>query len=209
MYLFTRSRRIDPGHGAKAMEWVVEATARASEVSGREIQAWAAVMSPELGTVVWSMWAEHLAEIEAAGDSLVADSGFTKLVEKGDDYFDGPVQDGLASLVHGTPDPAAGPPAYAVVARATGANGRLGTAVASGVEIAEHADRVAGTNTLFLVNSTGPYGGVAWVTGYDDIGGVEAGEAALMADPAWLELLDRVGADYLPDASQTIYRRIS
>jgi hypothetical protein len=209
MYLFTRQRRTDPGEPLKAMEWAVEATAKAKEVTGREIDAWTAVMSPQVGTVVWSLWADHLAEIEAAGDALAADAAFMKLVEKGDDYFDGPLEDGLASLVHGAPDPDAPPPNYVVVATAVAAPGRLGAAITSGIEIADLATRVSGQDTLFVVGSTGPYGQMAWLTGAPDLATVEAGEAALMADPDWIDLLERVGTDYQPNAAQAIYRRIA
>lgn len=208
MYLFSRRRRIDPGHVTKAMEWTVEATGKAREVTGLGIDAWMAVMSPELGTVVWSLWAEHMAEIEAAGDALAADEHYRKLVEKGDDYFDGPIEDQLATMVHGTLDPDGPVANYVAVVEATAANGRLSTAIASGIEVAEFATRVGGQNTGFLVNSTGAYGGVAWITGSPDIATVEASEAALMADPAWLALVDRVGADYAQDARSTYYRRI-
>ena len=74
--------------------------------------------------------------------------------------------------------------------------------------IAEHATRVSGQNTLFMVNSTGPFGGCAWLTGSPDIDTVESGEDALMADPEWLKLIDRVGTAYNDDAAQALYRRI-
>lgn len=87
--------------------------------------------------------------------------------------------------------------------------GRLGSAITAGIEIADVATRVSGQDTLFVVASTGPYGQMAWLTGAPDIATVEAGEAALMADPDWIELLDRVGTDYQPNAAQAIYRRIA
>lgn len=209
MYLFTRRWLAEPGEFVKALEWSAEVTGRVREVTGRDVNAYTAVMSPEVGTVVWSMWAEHLTEIEAAGDALAADAGYRELVERGSDYFDGPVQDGLAQLVHGTLDADAGPPAYVTGAFAVAANGRLGNAISSGIEIADHATRVSGQNTLFIVNGTGAYGGVAWITPGADLQTLETGEAKLMADPAWLELLNRVGTDYQAGVTQTIFRRIS
>jgi hypothetical protein len=68
---------------------------------------------------------------------------------------------------------------------------------------------VSGQSTMFAVNSTGPYGGCAWFTGSPDIDTVEAGEAALMGDPDWVKLIDRVGTAYNSDAAQALYRRIS
>lgn len=208
MYLFTRRRRVDSGHVTKAMEFAVEATGKAREITGLGVDAWMAVMSPEVGTVAWSLWAEHLTEIEAAGDALAADEHYRKLVEKADDYFDGPVVDGLASLVHGVPDADAAPPTYVSVVTGVAANGRLGEAIASGIEVADFATRVSGQNTMFAVNATGPYGGVAWMTGNPDIGSLEAGEAALMADAGWMDLVNRVGGAYAPGVTSTIYRRI-
>ena len=209
MYLFTRSRQADPGEFTKALEFAVEITATVRKITGREIDAWTAVMSPEVGTIVWSMWAEHLVEIEAAADQLASDSGYMKAVEKADDHFDGPVVDGLASLVHGVPEADAAPPTYVSVVTGSAANGRLGDAIAGGIEVADFATRVSGQNTMFAVNATGPYGGVAWMTGNPDIGSLEAGEAALMADAGWMDLVNRVGDAYAPGVTSTIYRRIA
>jgi len=208
MYLFTRRRRMDPGHFSHAVEWVVEATGKVREITGVGVEAWTAVMSPEVGTVVWSIWGEGLADFAVAGDKLAADAAFTKMAEKADDYFDGPIEDRVASMIHGTIDPDAPAATYVSVVEATAANGRLTDAIASGIAIAEHATRVGGQNTGFLVNTTGSYGGVAWITGAPDIETVDAGEAALMADPAWLELVNAAGANYAPGAATTLYRRL-
>jgi hypothetical protein len=166
-------------------------------------------MSPEFGTVSWAMWAESLAEIMDAGDKLATSSDWQKLIARGDDLFEGPVVDGLASLVHGTPDLSAGPPDYVGVATAVAAQGRLSDAIGAGIEIADQVTKTTGQNTLFMVNSTGLYGGVAWITPSANISEVDAGEAALMADPEWLKLIDRVGTDFGPGAAQAIFRRIA
>lgn len=209
MYLFTRRRRIDPGHVTAALEWAVEATGRARSITGREIDAWAAVMSPEVGTLVWSFWTESLVEIEAAGDALVADHAFTKSAEKADDHFDGPMVDHVATLLHGDLDPDAPPAGYVAVVEATAANGRLKEALGSGVAIADHATAAGGLSTAFVLNSTGLYGGVAWITGAPDLATLDASEAKLNADPAWLDLVSSVGTDYAAGAVSTIYRRIA
>jgi hypothetical protein len=205
MYLFTRSRRIDPEHGTKALEWVVTATEDARRITGQQIDAWAAMMSPEVGTVVWTIFAEHLADIEAAGDKLAADSAFVKAAEKADDLFDGPMADGLATIVHGEPDPSA---RYVAAVSAAAANGRLTDAVTGGIEIAEAATRIGGQPTVFAVANTGPYGGVMWFTGSPDLATLEASEAAANGDPEFLAMVDRIAPSYLPGAMQSIYRRI-
>ncbi|GMU79944.1 MAG: hypothetical protein AMXMBFR46_27330 [Acidimicrobiia bacterium] len=208
MYLFVRSRRLDPGEASAGMEAVVKLTEAARAVTGRQIDAWAAVMSPEVGTIAWTLWAEHLTDIEAAGDALAADSSFAKLVEKVDDHFDGPVTDGLAMLVHGAPDLAGDPPTYVAVVTATAANGRLMDAITGGIEIAEMATKLGGQPTMLAVAATGAYGGLMWMTPSPDIATLEAGEAAVNADPGFMSLVDGFGTAYAPGATQTLYRRI-
>ncbi len=208
MYLFTRSRRMRAADPAGAMGWTIGVTELVRSITGRPIDAWASVLSPDTGLVVWSMWVEHLSEIEQAADKLAASAEYLDSVKAGDQFGEGPVVDGLAALVHGELDLAAGPPSYVTVANAVAAPGHLSDAIAGGIEIAQHATRVSGQNTIFMVNSTGPYGGCAWITGSPDIDTVETGEGALMADPEWLKLIDRVGTAYNNDAAQAVYRRI-
>jgi hypothetical protein len=50
--------------------------------------------------------------------------------------------------------------------------------------------------TMFLVDTTGPYGGCRWTTGFADIGELEWAESALMADESRVALIDRVGSSY-------------
>jgi hypothetical protein len=207
MYLFTRSRRVGSPDFAGAMGWVATVTEQVRGITGQPVDAWGTVMSPDAGTIVWSMWAEHLSDVEQAGDKLGASSEYAATVKDGDGFFDGPIVDGLASLVHGAPDPDA-EVNYVSVATAVAAPGHLSDAITGGIEIADHATRVSGQPTLFLVNATGPYGGCAWVTGSPDVGVVETGESALMSDPEWLKLIDRAGIAYTPEAAQTLYRRI-
>jgi hypothetical protein len=99
-------------------------------------------------------------------------------------------------------------PRYVTQARATAANGHVREALARGVEIAEAATRITGSQTTFLVDATGPYGGCRWESGFAEIGELERAESALMADESWLDLIDRAGPSYTEDARQHIYRRI-
>jgi hypothetical protein len=209
MYLFTRSGRFAPGSMREAMTFIGEVTEKVHQESGLEVHAWTASMSPELGTTVWATFVETLEELEAANDKLAVSDQFNTLAERGAALFDGPVTDGLASVVHGGPDPSAPLPGYISVARAQAANGALGAAMAGGVEIAEAATRITGAPTMFLVDATGPYGGCRWSSGFADVGGLERADAALMADETWLALIDRVGPSYAQGASQSIYRRIA
>jgi hypothetical protein len=165
-------------------------------------------MSPELGTVVWASFVESLEELEAAQDKLAVSDSFIALADSGAELFAGPLQDGLAQVIVGTIDRTAPLPSYVTVARATAVNGKLSEAMAAGAEIAETATKITGVPTSFLVDATGPFGGCRWNTGLPDIASVERAEAALAADDRWIALMDRIGPDFAPGASQSIYRRI-
>jgi len=195
------------GRVPAAMEWVVRATEQARQITGQQIDAWTAVMSPEVGTVTWTLFAEHLADIETAGDKLAVDAGFMRSVEESDSLFDGPISDGLATIVHGTPD-LDQPGGYVAVVTATAANGRLTDAISLGIEVADAATRVGGQPTVFAIANTGGYGNVMWFTASPDIQTLEAGEAAVNTDADFLAMVDRAGTAYAPGASQTLYRKV-
>ena len=206
MYLFTRAGRFGPGSNREAVAFVGEVTEKVRQETGLDVRAWAATMSPDLGSVVWATFAEDLEHLEQANDKLLASDAFSALVEGGAGFFVGPLTDGLAQVVSGEIDPDTPTPAYVTVADAVAANGHLRGALDGGVEIAETATRITGVPTMFLVGSTGPFGGCMWTSGYADIGAVERAESALMADGDWLDLIDRVGPNYQEGAAQSIYR---
>lgn len=208
MYLFTRAGRFGPGSVGEGMTFVTSITEKVHQETGLDMHSWGATLSPELGTVVWATFVESLEHLETAQDKLAVSDSFIAMAESGSHLFVGPLQDSIAQVVTGGRDPSAPLPSYVTVARAVAANGRLSDAMTAGVEIAEAATRITGAATSFLVDATGPYGGCRWNTGFADIGSLERAEAALMADPSWLSLLDRVGDCYQAGAAQSIYRRI-
>ena len=165
------------------------------------------MFSPDLGTVVWAVFVEDLAVLEQANDKLATSDSYIDLVDRGAKLFAGSATDSLAQVIAGETE--APTPQYVSVARAVGANGQLRAALAGGVEIAEASTRITGVPTMFLVDSTGPYGGCAWTSGFADIDALQQAAAALAADAGWLELIDRVGPAYQQGAAQAIYRHAS
>lgn len=208
MYLFTRAGRFGPGSVGEGMTFVTSITEKVHQETGLDMHSWGATMSPELGTVVWATFVETLEQLEAAQDKLAVSDSFIAMAESGAHLFVGPLQDSVAQVVSGEFDPTAPLPSYVTVARAVAVNGRMSDAMAAGLEIAEAVTRITGVRTSFLVDSTGSIGGCRWNNGFADIGSLERAEAALLNDPSWLELLDRVGGCYQAGASQSIYRRI-
>jgi len=208
MYLFTRAGRFGPGSIRDAMSFVGAVTEKVSQTTGLEVHAWMSSMSPDLGVVAWATFVEHLEQLEQANDKLAVDEGYIDLVEKNAHLYAGPLADSLRTVVHGGPQEGASLPSYVSVANAVAANGKLGQAIADGIEIATLSTEITGIQTSFLVAATGAYGGCSWNSGYESIGALEESEAKLNDSAEWIALIDRIGSSYAQGASQSLYRRI-
>jgi len=93
------------------------------------------------------------------------------------------------------------------------AAGGLARGIALGVEIAQRAEQITGASTAFLADTTGNYGGVAWITAFSDVAGLEAAQLALNTDQGFVELIDAkapgVYTDHPGATTQVIYCRIA
>jgi hypothetical protein len=205
MYLFARSRAVNPARGRQAVAVAIEAGSRGTEMLGFPVYVWTTVLSQSL-TVMWSARVEHLGELIAADDTLAASDEFMDWLDGNDGVFAGPFQTTVSNVVHGAPT---GPPAaFIQVVQATCANGSVSEGMAMGVELAETAGRITGHTTMFLSLVAGQFGGVGWLTGYGDLAALEAANDKLMASNEWLKLVDRAGHMYQPGAETALLRRI-
>jgi hypothetical protein len=212
MFLFTRRVRIDGGHGREAMAWALAQTEKVNQITGLQVGLYMQVFSPEVGTIGWSTFVPDLAALEAAGDKMNADDAFMSAVEKGAALTIGGADDTLSEVIHGEPDPNR-QIEYVTGVQAVCATGSLARGMEFGVEIAERAEKITGTPTLFLADVTGTYGGVGWVSGHANVQAMEASQQALAADPSWAKYLDKeVRGTYAEEpllTTQLIYRRLA
>lgn len=211
MYLFSRRIRIGAGRTRDAMEWALGQTERVNKITGLQVGLYMQVFSPEVGVIGWSTFVPDLATLEAAGDKLNADDAFVAATDQGAALTIGGADDTLAQLIHGEPDPNR-QIEYVTGVRAVCATGNIARGLEVGVEIAQRAEKIAGTPTLFLADVTGTYGGVGWVSGHANVQAMEAAQQALAADSSWVKYLDKeVRGVYAEEPSlttQLIYRRL-
>lgn len=212
MYLFSRRARLAPGRTRDAMAWSTEITEMVNRISGLGVSLFSQVFSPELGTLVWSAFVPDLATLEAAQDKLLVDDAFIAATDAGAKMMAGGADDLLAQVVRGARDPARSYDYVSAVSTVC-ANGNIARGLAVGAELAERAEQITGSSTLFVAGTTGSYGSVGWLTAHDDIQGLEASQATLAADAEWLDFVDtEAGNAYVDDPSMTtslIYRRIA
>jgi len=212
MYLFSRQVRLGGGQTRKAMEWALAQTERANQITGLDIGLYLQVFSPDVGSIGWSTFVPDLATLETAGDKLDVDDDMVAATDAGTAFVEGGATDRLLQVVHGAPDPAR-PVEYVTGVSAVCASGRIGRGMELGVEIAERAEKITCTPTLFVTDVTGIYGSVGWLTGHESVQAMEAAEQAMAADASWLEFIDTeaagVYAENSASTTSTIYRRLA
>ena len=211
MFLFSRRTQLVTAKTRDAVAWAVEMTDRVNRTIELPMSLYQQVYSSNVGTVSWSTFAPDLAALEAANDKLMADEGYLNALEASAGLTNGIAHDTLGEVIYGTPDPERGVE-YASVVRSVCGPGGLTRGIAVGIEIAQRAEQITGTPTLFVIDTTGAYGGVGWVTGHHDARALQAANEALNADASWLQFLDESTPDAFSDnpfsTEQTLFRRM-
>jgi hypothetical protein len=212
MYLFSRQIRFGPGSTREQMEWALAQTEKVNQITGLQVNLFMQVYSPEVGRIGWSTFVPDLATLEAAGDKLQADDSFVAATDKGAAMTVGGADDTLAQVIYGEPDPNR-QIEYATVVRTVCATGSVGRGLEAGVELAQRAEKVMSTPVIFVADVTGNYGGVGWVSGYENVQALEAAQQALAGDQDWANFVDKSTKGVYTDepslTTQLIYRRIA
>lgn len=212
MYLFSRRARIAASHLREGIALAFEQTERVTQITGLPVRCFQQVFSPRVGTVVWSTFVDDIAQLEAANDKLMADEGYLTAVERAGTALPGGADDALVQIIHGTPD-LNRQIEYVTATRAVCAPGGLSRGVSLGIELAQRAEEITGEPTMFGMDTTGLYGGVVWLTGFENIDALQAAQRALYSDSTWLQLIDDgvvgVYAEEPALTSQLVYRRLA
>ncbi len=199
MYLFARQARLI---GPDAVKWASTIRDHVATVTKSEIQLWATTLSPGFGTVTWTSSWDDLGSLETSFAKLVGDAKYQALATEGAQFINGGVDDTLyQSLYDGSGE--SGSIQLVSSIQAVCATGQLMTALANGVEIAQKAESATGRPTMFLTNVTGNYGGVGWLSGYENLAAFEDANAKLNADANWLAFIDGATTCYSQDVGVT------
>jgi hypothetical protein len=204
MYLFSRSVML-AGPPAASGAHAVELCQYVTKVMGRDVALWSAGFGAPLGAMVYAMRVEGLADLEAAAAPLLADPGYHERLATGQQFNGGPAHDSLAQPLFGELGDASPPVgSVATVTTATMAGGHYGAAAAWGIDIARHVSTVSGVPTMFLADSFGAFGSVAWIAVAPDMAAADAAGAAVNGDATYLSKLDEAGALFLPGSGNRV-----
>lgn len=209
MQLFSRSV-VFAGPIPEVTGYATDMRAFVSERSGREIALWSVMFGAPLGTMVYTLRVDGLADLQAATATFITDAEYHAKLAEGRHFVAGPAEDNLATPIHGelgNPPPVG---SIAVVTSAVIGNGAYAEAVAWGIDIAQHVEQVAGTPTVFLMSDYGTFGQVTWIGVTADAAAADAAGQAINGDAAYIGKLGDAGRLFVPGSGhRTLLSRIA
>lgn len=208
MYLFARSRTAASDRMAEAAAFAVDIAAKATSVTGVELSAWQIEYGAPSTAFAWTATVGSHADVGIARDKLVADVGYIDAIQGAAGLFEGPPEDVIAEIVAlGGDGGHRGD--FSSIVMAQCATGKIGQAMAWGVEMMNHVVAVTGRDSLFTRSMYGPWASVAWISLAASLDDIEAGTAALSADPDYLAKVDAGGDLFMPGSGHSrLSRRI-
>ncbi len=193
MHLFSRTVHL-VGPPAETMAYAAEMRQYAADAIGRDISLWAAMFGAPLGSMVYSMRVEGLADLQQSTAVLTADATYHEKIAAGSQYAGPPTEDNLGTPIYGSPGEQSPPVgALASVTTAVMAAGRYAEAIAWGVDVAQHVESLTGQGTMFLTNDFGPFGRVTWIGVMPDGAAADSSMAAVNGDGDYLAKLHAAG----------------
>jgi hypothetical protein len=205
MKLFSRRIHL-AGPPADTMAYATDMCAYVTGKIGREVALWSAVFGAPLGSVIYTMRVEGLADLASTTEGLLADPEYHTKIAAGAAFAGAiPPEDALGTPIRGELGATAPPVgSYAAVTTAQISNGKYAEAFGWAVEVAEQVESTTGMPTMVVSNQYGPFGTVNWIAGGADAAAVDAANAALMGDDGYLKMLAAAGELFLPGSGQQV-----
>lgn len=203
MHMFSRVSTLTGGP-QRPLEWALGITERVNAVMDVDVSLWGAAFGYPGGTVAWSTLVESRAHLTEQMGKLAGDTAFVSLAEQGLEFATTPYEDSLRTIVHMTAEPDGTPPplgAMAELITASPAAGKIGAAMAWGVEMADRYAAVTGSGVAFLADDYGTFGQASWIVIHDDAAAADAAATALMADEAYGAAVDGGGNLFVPGSA--------
>lgn len=209
MYLFVRTRTCAPARLADATAFAVDVAAHVSGVTGLEVAPWQVEYGAPLTTFSWTTTVESHAEMGRAKTKLLADPGYLEMVAAGAELFEGPIEDFLVEIL-ATAGDGGHRGNYASMVTAQCAAGKIGDAMAFGVDILNLVSGITGRDGVFSRSMYGPWATVGWITLAGSLDEIDAANAAMSADPGYLAKVDASVDLFVPGSGEArLTRRLT
>ncbi len=200
MYLFSRSTIAALGRQFDAVPAALDVGSMVSRITGRDVNVFTVRFGAPMGTIMWSVRAESLAEMQQNTEKLMADAGYLEKVQSMNGLFMAPAEDRFSRIITG-PDEATSK--YYGVTRAAMMTGKFADAVALGVEAAEYIGESMKCPSAFLKAAYGGFGDVTWITGFDSMEQVDEFDDWQMSDSGYHSIVERAGDLFVENSGHT------
>lgn len=166
-----------------------------SDTIGREVALWGANFGAPVGTMIYALPVEGLADLQSLQQQLMENPAYHERIAEGQQFAGAiPPEDALGNVIHGQLGEERPPVGFvASMTTATIANGKYADAIAWSVDMAQRAESITGTPVMFIANQFGPYGSVGWLSIVPDMATADANNDAINADAEWMKQLGDVG----------------
>jgi len=194
MHLFTRTVHM-AGPWPDIMSYAADMRAYVSDKSGLDLALWSVGFGAPLGTMVYAARIDGLAGVMEVNAKFADDAEYHAKLAAGLQYRGAmPPRDSLAQAVYGEftdESPPVG--SVALVTTAQIANGKYDAGFGWGVDVAQHVENLQGSPVMFLMETTGAFGQVTWISVYPDAAALDAAGDKVNSDPGYLERLGKAG----------------
>jgi hypothetical protein len=197
MDLFSRSVLLT-GAPAEYMTYAADMRSYVSDKLGQEIALWSVAFGAPRGTVTYTARVDGLAGVHAMNTTLLGDADYMAKLGAGAAMGGGMAEDTLLQPLHGE---MGDPPPVGSVATVTTAvinNGAYGEAVAWGVGVAELAESITGTPSVFGMSAFGTFGQLVWINVSADAAAADAAGQAVNANADYMGRLSAIGDLFVP-----------
>lgn len=201
MYIIGVQLQAKPGRGGEAGKAIAGLRDAASAAIGRTGYAWAVIAGAPVGAFGLSTRVEGVGDLIEIQMQLASNDDYQKLVADSGDLWAGPAQTSFNQVVaiageQGDPKP------VTTVTTSTISAGHLGNALAWSNEILEYVAGVTGLGGVLTTSAAGNFFDVSWIFGADSGAAADAANAALLADPGYIAMIDQAGELFI-DGSGT------
>ena len=202
MYLFTRVNTMTGSRLRDGIQFAGEITDYVNGHSDLDVSGHSFVFGRPPGTLAWSCMVENHAQMLGATDALNGDDSYLDRTAKASELFVGSPEDSFREVLH-TAGEMDGPPRYTSAVLANCNAERMADVMAWGPEMTDIVNKVSGRPSMFLGDAYGDFGGVAWLTAFDDADSIDAMRAALTADADYLTHMAGSAGMFIPGSGHT------
>jgi hypothetical protein len=201
MQLFTRSIATR-GPQADVMAAAAASRDYVSKALGKDVALWSVLFGGPLGTFVYTTPVAGIADAYAMNTKLAADKKFLEVSGNFREYAVASPEDSLLEPLHGDFGTEAPVGSAVTVTSACITNGAYAEAVAWGIDMAIHVEKVADIPVTFSMDSFGVFGTVSWVGTAASCAAADAANAALNGDASYIEKLGASGHLFMPGSGR-------